>query len=328
MENTDNLASQFLMICMIYCFINVSSSCIYYYQNGKNNITILNNLNERVSNFIANFVDNIFFTYNNFFINNVEVVNQKKEEKTILEIKYEDKYLDKIRKIPNIYLLTEQEEKMLLDKTEEFSLKKTDETNETNENTANKQAYDYVINQRLDKLNKNFIIEYTPLGNVIMTYNNKKEVFDYYSDNIIPYRFLETVLRKYVITNNCRPLYIDMEDELKQCDDKLKLIDENNAAQPVIENVEKKKNVFAKFKSYNKEGQSGRVNTVPPPQNGVSNKGIDDKNADRKILLKERANRYSYQGKINNFSILPKIDKKAISKKYALTFSEFKNMIL
>jgi hypothetical protein len=45
-----------------------------------------------------------------------------------------------------------------------------------------------------------------------------------------------------------------------------------------------------------------------------------------KMLLKERANRYSYQGKFLNFNILQKVDKKVVDKKYALTFADFKKM--
>ena len=57
-------------------------------------------------------------------------------------------------------------------------------------------------------------METTPLGNVIMFYDNKKEAFTYYSDTTMPYRFLETVSRKYVILHNCKNVFIDMEEEL------------------------------------------------------------------------------------------------------------------
>ena len=47
-----------------------------------------------------------------------------------------------------------------------------------------------------------FVMEMTPVGNVIMQYDGKKESFVYYSDNIVPFRFLETVSRKYMTTFN------------------------------------------------------------------------------------------------------------------------------
>ena len=68
----------------------------------------------------------------------------------------------------------------------------------------------------------NFIMEKTPLGNIVMIYNNTRGTFDYYSDSNIPYRFLETVGRKYVLKFNCRPIFIDMEEELKLYELKLK----------------------------------------------------------------------------------------------------------
>jgi hypothetical protein len=45
-----------------------------------------------------------------------------------------------------------------------------------------------------------------------------------------------------------------------------------------------------------------------------------------RFLLKERSNRYSYQGKLANFNILQKIDRKKVDKKYAMTFSDFKKL--
>jgi len=50
----------------------------------------------------------------------------------------------------------------------------------------------------------NILIEQTPIGNVIMFYNSR---FEFYADKTIPYRFLETVARKYVITFKCKDIY-------------------------------------------------------------------------------------------------------------------------
>ena len=219
------------------------------------------------------------------------------------ENKYENKYLDKIHDMSNEYVFTEEETKLY------------NALSCTNIENAKKE----VINNRLDKLSKNFIIEYTPIGNVIMTYNNKKEVFDYYSDNAIPYKYLETVLRKYLIIYNCRPLYVDMEEELKKYDEKMQLEKDKR------KNITKEtKSVYAKFKNYNKEGATGHVSMVPPPKNSIQNKiGNDNEN----ILLKENSNRYSRQGRISNFNMLQKIDKTKINKKYSLTFIEYKQSI-
>jgi hypothetical protein len=44
------------------------------------------------------------------------------------------------------------------------------------------------------------------------------------------------------------------------------------------------------------------------------------------ILLKDKANRYTYEGKFANFSFLKKVDRKAVNKKFAMTFADFKKM--
>ena len=179
-------------------------------------------------------------------------------------------------------------------------------------------------------------MEYTPLGNVLMFYNNKKGSFEYYSDNTIPYRYLETVARKYVKIHNCRVIYFDMEEELKNYEAKLieKEEQEKVSAEKVIvekeqnENNKPKKNVFARFKDYNKEGLSGRVNTAPPPKNSIPSKNVTDSVNKQRVLLKENANRYTFEGKISNFSMLKKIPRKMVDKKYGMTFADFKKNVL
>lgn len=66
-----------------------------------------------------------------------------------------------------------------------------------------------VNNNVLNTLNKNnFLMETTPNGNVIMKYNNERQSFEYYSDKDIPYKYLETVARKFVKTFFCYEYYI------------------------------------------------------------------------------------------------------------------------
>jgi hypothetical protein len=205
------------------------------------------------------------------------------------------------------------------------------------------EAHNFVIKQRLDSLKNNFIIEKTPLGNVIMYWNNSRGSFEYYSDNTIPYRYLETVGRKYVKTFNCRKIYVDMEFELSESERKqkekqeeeLKLLEEKNKMDLELEQNTrfnstlgsvKKKDVFAKFKNYNKESGTGKVNRgAAPPKNSIPNNNM--KKSDENVVLKENANRYTCEGRIANFSFLKKPDRKVIDKKYAMSFSEFKKTI-
>jgi hypothetical protein len=83
----------------------------------------------------------------------------------------------------------------------------------------------------------------------------------------------------------------------------------------------RKKNVFAKFKNYNVDskvplaGPGPPKNSIPQPAQQTG-----------PVLLKDRINRFSYQGKFNNFSILKKVDRKLVDKKFAMTFAEFKKL--
>ena len=212
------------------------------------------------------------------------------------------------------------------------------------QSAARLKARQFVIDERLDKLKNSFIMEKTPLGNVLMLYNNKRGSFEFYSDNTIPYRYLETVSRKYVKTFGCRPIYCDMEEELKNYEKKLeekerekereelekrileekRVLDEKNMIVGPV--AEPKKNVFAKFKSYNKEAGTGHVNIAAPPKNSIPNNKVTEKSSDEKVLLKENANRYSYEGKLSNFNFLKKVDRKVVDKKYAMTFADFKRL--
>jgi hypothetical protein len=90
---------------------------------------------------------------------------------------------------------------------------------------------------------------------------------------------------------------------------------------------DKKKNVFAKFKSYNREAGSGKVNTGAPPKNSIPNTKItDDTKKNDKMILKENSNRYTCEGRFSNFNILQKVDRKKVDKKYSTTFADFKKM--
>jgi len=233
--------------------------------------------------------------------------------------------------------LTESKSKLV----EEISiLQKQTETKEGQHEIVKKaqeQAKEFMLNLRLEKLKNCFIMESTPLGNVLMIYDPIRLTFKYYSDNTIPYRYLETVGRKYVKFFNCRPIFVDMEDELKLAEEKWekerkekeekekeekRKMEELKANNKVNEN---KKSVFAKFKSYNKDSVTGK-SIMAPPKNNIQNKQLTKEQENEKILLKDKANRYTYEGKISNFSFLKKIERKVVDKKYAMTFADFKKI--
>jgi hypothetical protein len=199
------------------------------------------------------------------------------------------------------------------------------------------QAKKCIINKRLDKLSNCYVIEKTPIGNVLMIYDKDRETFKYYSDCNIPYRYLEVVGRKYVKLFHCRPIFVDMEEELrlfeekweKEQEIKKKKEEEKKRKADAVENqqqsVQTKKNVFAKFKSYNKDA-GGKINMVAAPKNSIPNKSVSETKEDEKVSLKERTNRYTYEGKFANFNFLQKIERKVFNKKLGLSFADFKKM--
>jgi hypothetical protein len=111
--------------------------------------------------------------------------------------------------------------------------------------------------QQLEQLKGCFIIEMTPIGNVIMQYDAEKEAFVYYSDNMIPFRYLETVARKYVCTYNCKELYIERKEIVVQNEQKkpIKTKDliqsKRNVTKPKVEVEMNRYSNLGRFSNFN-----------------------------------------------------------------------------
>lgn len=196
---------------------------------------------------------------------------------------------------------------------------KTETYNKTDEEIAS-DAYEIVLKKHLEKHKDNYILECTPLGNVYMRYNSSKEVFEYFSDSTLPYRYLETVARKYVMTFWCKVIYVDIEEELKRAEEEGKKKKELNLNQKQIAKPSKETlEIMNKIKAKNvKMSLPSHIQAnLPSIQNGTT---------DNKHLLKERSNRYTWEGRLRDFCPLKKIDKKVVDKRLNLTFSEFKKM--
>ena len=198
------------------------------------------------------------------------------------------------------------------------------------------KARDIVINNKLDKFIDNYILEYTPLGNIYMRYNNDKKSFEYFSNNSIPYRYLEPVGRKYVMTYWCKPIFVDIEEELKKAEEIYdKKVEEDLKKVEINKDLNKftPKNVFVKLKDYNKNTKETSIrpmknrtdnNAMLPPQ--IKNNLPDINKKSEKMFLKEKANRYTWEGRLTNFCPLKKIDKKVIDKNLNMTYTEFKKL--
>ena len=201
------------------------------------------------------------------------------------------------------------------------------------------KARETIVTRKLDKFIDNYILEHTPLGNIYMRYNNSKKSFEYFSNSTMPYRYLEPVGRKYVMTYWCKPLFIDIEEELKKSEQKneemKKKEDDNKRMVEELKTETGAKDVIAKLKNYNKDtknqanmkpqmkNRSGS-NFVLPPQIKANLPNVNQQN--EKHLLKENANRYTCEGRLTGFSPLKKIDKKILDKNLSMSYADFKKI--
>ena len=192
------------------------------------------------------------------------------------------------------------------------------------------QARELIVNNKLDKFINNYILECTPQGNVYMRYNNDKKSFEYFSNNSIPYRYLEPLARKYVITYWCKPIFVSMEDELKRSEEKY---DEDKKKQILQESNKPTNTRLAQLKNYNKTVKDTSIkpmknrmnaNFILPPQ--IKSNLPDVNKPSDKQLLKEKANRYTWEGRLSDFCPLKKIDRKITDKKLAMTYTDFKKL--
>jgi hypothetical protein len=217
---------------------------------------------------------------------------------------------------------------------------KSVEENILGEEEMRAKAREIIVNRKLDKFIDNYILECTPLGNIYMRYNNSKKSFEYFSNSTMPYRYLEPVGRKYVMTYWCKPIFIDIEEELKKSEQKFeeekkKKEEDDKRMEEDLKSGQGPKNMIAKLKSYNKDTKNqatmkpqmknrGGSNFALPPQIKANLPNVNQQN--EKQLLKENANRYTCEGRLTGFSPLKKIDKKVSDKKLAMSYADFKRM--
>jgi hypothetical protein len=166
-------------------------------------------------------------------------------------------------------------------------------------------------------LTLNVIREETPKGKVIMYYSHEMESFIYYSKTKeIPYKYLETLARKYVIMYDCKKLYVDIRKEYEKGLNKYKEMKENKTPEGGTGGTggegggeKNKKQLFVSFKTYNRKGE------------------VNIKQKDKIYILREKSNRYSYRGKIEEYKEEEHdIVNNDIVKDKKIDFSAFKKM--
>ena len=164
------------------------------------------------------------------------------------------------------------------------------DTEKDGEGKSEGEGEEELTEEFVNDLSLNTVTETTPRGDVLMYYSSKLGSFVYHSKTKeIPYKYLETVARKYVIEYNCKKLYIDIRKEYEKGLNKyneIKEKEEKDAKDGVVDETKEnnKKQIFANFKTYNRKGE------------------VHNKQKDKIYILKEQANRYSYRGKIEEYS--------------------------
>jgi len=137
-----------------------------------------------------------------------------------------------------------------------------------------------------DRDYKNFIVlSNTPKGLVYMRYCKEDEGFEYWADNSIDYKYLETVARKYVTIFSCRNIYIDRFSLLKEKIQGIRQKIEENKLEEELEELEEEEDndVFANLKSYNQS---------------TSNTSSTKTEITRNDVVCDEANKYLNRGKV------------------------------
>ena len=160
-------------------------------------------------------------------------------------------------------------------------------------------------------------------GDIIMCYDHKTFSFAYYARTAnIPYKYLETISRKYMIeTNAPREIHVDIRSEYQKAKDRKNAppaaataATATAATATTAEQQQESESteVYVKLKSYNnasnlkihtstnEEKTHKFADSIIDKDNQSSSTKTSSSNIHNKIL-REKANRYSYRGQIKDF---------------------------
>jgi hypothetical protein len=161
-------------------------------------------------------------------------------------------------------------------------------------------------------------------GDVIMCYDHATLSFAYYARTAnIPYKYLETISRKYMIeTNAPREIHVDIRDEYNKAKDRNTPASQTNThtadtadtANTATADTDTAADtaVFVKLKPYNNASnlnlhtttndKSHKFTNGTAAANAAANTAdAADTERNSNKIIREKANRYSYRGKITEF---------------------------
>ena len=162
-----------------------------------------------------------------------------------------------------------------------------------------------------------YVEEDTPAGKVLLFYDVDNERFLYYSKRRdMPYRYLETVSRRFACVYNCKAIYIDYIKEYNKAKEKLedakeaaalesaaeatewsKIITEREEEKGIKETQSKEAkaldSVFATYKKHKTVGVSGGKKGEETNKTESKTKKIP--------IITEKCNKYIYKGSIDDY---------------------------
>lgn len=155
------------------------------------------------------------------------------------------------------------------------------------------------LKKETDVAKNTILLENTPDGNVLMRYNLDRAGFEYWCDyKNIKYDYLETVARKFVITNFCIDLY---KDRIKNIQDQKSKLEEEKREK------EKKINEEIDDSITNSIEESEEEDDVFLKPKQLHEKiGAEKKDKKPEEIVATESNKYLYMGKINEFKWLSK----------------------
>lgn len=209
---------------------------------------------------------------------------------------------------------TEDDDSSSEEESEEEVPYETKYTDLYEEMISDKDKIQPLTTDNLKDLLKKPVMEHTPNGNVILSYKydeTDKDLsrFIYYSDDrSIPFKYLDTVARKYAVEYKCPEVYLYLKSEFEKEAEKLK---EEEEKQKIEEDEAKqteqgKNNVFASLKNYKQTSKSTKTNK-------------------KKYILVGK-NRYTRLGTIQEY--YDSLNKKEEPEPVKISFSEYKRLNL
>lgn len=265
-----------------YDFNSLSPFC-------KNYIMNQNKMNENIntisynskwsdeSSSIAMWIMMLFIPFIGYVINKSVDFLKDEIENENTQVPYEYKYVDEFEE------LLDKKNKTLKDEDEGCDENDEDyETEEEYEVEKESESETEVETEDKKEYAKMFIEEETPRGKVGLRYSPYTESFWWWSNTKdIPFKYLETVSRRYVIENDCLDIYVDIRDELQ------KGVEKANETKKKDELKEKQEQniqrVYAKFRKYNQKASRILGGSTAYP------------------VLKEKCNRYTYKGNYKDY---------------------------